>query len=284
MELHLDFYSYLLRLLKQIPEGQKSTIEELAKAFGDPSAAKAIKRALKREKFVGYRPKITENHKDTNVFMDFETERPLAKVRQIQEKLSEKVVTKDVFDSIKLVAGIDVAYREERAYSACIVMDRSLKVVEKSTSIIEVNFPYIPGYFSLREGPAILAAIDGVKKFDAIIVGAHGIAHPRGFGLASQIGLELDKPSIGVAKGLLVGTPCKSRGNYNRITLDNEVVGAKLCRNEHRPIYVSVGHKISLDTALEVIRSLLNNRLPEPLREAHKAASKLKKANSPTQT
>ncbi|MFP3952419.1 MAG: endonuclease V [Candidatus Bathyarchaeia archaeon] len=264
--------------MKQIPEGCKTTSECLAQALGDPVATGAVERALRKKRLEEYKIKITVNPKDEDIFRNFETEKPLEEFRRFQERVSRAVVTHDAFQEIQLVAGVDVAYQGGRAYSACVVMDRSLNIVEKCEASVQVNFPYVPGYFSLREGPAIMAAIEDVGKFDAIIVGAHGIAHPRGFGLASQIGLELDKPSIGVAKGLLVGKTSESEDG-SPIIWRGEVVGAKLCRTGHAPIYVSVGHKLCLETALDLIKDMLDNRLPEPLREAHRAASKLRKGS-----
>jgi deoxyribonuclease V len=141
------------------------------------------------------------------------------------------------------------------------------------------RFPYAPGYLSFRETPALLAALAGLRRRpDLILCDGQGLAHPRRFGLASHLGVLLDVPTIGVAKSRLVGThgPVpEARGAWVPLRDGAETIGAVLrTRAGARPVYVSVGHRVSLETAVEtVLRCAPRYRLPEPVRRAHVLAS-----------
>jgi deoxyribonuclease V len=153
-----------------------------------------------------------------------------------------------------------------------------MTLVEKSLVRQAVDFPYIPGLLSFREAPLILAAWERLDCTpDLVLVDGQGIAHPRRLGLASHLGLLLDLPAIGCAKSLLCGShgPVREEaGSYAEITDGDEVIGAALrTKPGVRPLYVSVGHKVSLPSALSwVLRCCRGYRLPEPTRQAHLTA------------
>jgi len=200
----------------------------------------------------------------------------LIKLKQEQVKLARKVIVRDQVDEIKTVAGCDIAYTNDNIVCAIIVMDYpSMKVREFKTTSGRVRFPYISGYLSYREAPLMIETYHQLEMDpDVMIVDGNGILHPRKMGLACYMGLSLDKPTIGVAKNLLVGELEK-----DSVVLNGDVIG-KLLETKHKakPIYVSPGHKVSMKTAVKVIKeTLLDHKLPEPLHQAHKLANKVRK-------
>lgn len=182
------------------------------------------------------------------------------KLIKIQEKLREKLILIDDFKNAKNIAGVDVAYKNDKAFCGVVIMSKN-KVILKKTKESRVKFPYIPSFFAFREAPAIIKTVKEVKKkIDILLVNGHGIAHPRGFGLASHVGLILDLPTIGVATSLLCG---KIKENY--ILLNRKRVGYK-----YKNIYISPGHRISLSSSIKIVQGCMaNHRLPEPLHRAH---------------
>jgi deoxyribonuclease V len=151
-----------------------------------------------------------------------------------------------------------------------------LNVVEQQFASCRIDFPYIPGLLSFREAPAIVAACRKVSSEpDVVLFDAQGYAHPRRLGAASHIGLLLDRPSIGCAKTRLIGSyeePGEEFGAYSPLIARNEVIGTVLrTRPLHSPLFVSPGHRISIDSAIKVVLSCCkdNNFLPEPTRLAH---------------
>jgi len=183
--------------------------------------------------------------------------------------MSIKIVTDDDFTKADRFAGVDASYHNDEACAACVVLDGDLRVLESASTRVQVRFPYIPGYLMFREAQAIETAARLVSSFDVLFVNGHGVAHPRGCGLASCVGLELDVPTVGVAKRLLVGKVRKDQNGWSSIMYQGKVVGAEL-RYGGAPVYVSVGHRISLETSVELVKGLtIQGRLPEPLRRAH---------------
>ena len=152
-------------------------------------------------------------------------------------------------------------------------MDSDLEVIDSASTVIPVSFPYIPGYLMFRETPAIEAIAEHVSGFDVLMVNGHGIAHPRGCGLASHVGLKLDQPTIGVARNLLVG----EKGEMGHsVKYDDEIVATEINRPGHPPFYVSTGHRISLTSCVEIVERMAGNgQLPEPVRLAHLEAGRL---------
>lgn len=192
------------------------------------------------------------------------------KVKRLQEEISKKVIPKDEFTKpIKNVCGVDVSYRNDIGYcSAVVVKKDSLEVLELVNVKCKMNYPYIPGFFLLREYEPIMKAIGLLKKrFDLLLVDGHGQLHPRRCGLACNVGVALSKPTIGVAKSLLCGTV---RADHF-IELDGQILGIMIQKNAKKPLYVSVGHKVSLKTAEKIVMELIkkNEFMPQPLLLAH---------------
>lgn len=186
----------------------------------------------------------------------------------LQDLLAEQVIKEDVFLNLENIAGVDVSFsRNDHAVAAAVLLDRStLKVMETVTQELELLFPYISGFLGFREAEPMVSVLKKLENdFDAILVNGHGIMHPRGFGLASHVGVMMDLPTLGVAKRLIVGSHIKGGIQFPEpVTFRNEVVGAYFNGN-----YISIGHKISLQTALRLIKDFSVFKTPEPLRKAH---------------
>ncbi|HSW52417.1 MAG TPA: deoxyribonuclease V [Sulfuricaulis sp.] len=206
----------------------------------------------------------------------------IAEARAIQESLRGKVEARDRLGQISTVAGIDVGFEKRGTVTraAVVVLDfPGLEPVEQAVARQPTRFPYVPGYLSFREAPAVLAALKQLRtRPDLLLCDGQGLAHPRRFGLACHLGLLLDIPSIGVAKSRLIGTHGavpEPKGGWTALKDDGEVIGAVLrTRAGVKPVYVSVGHRISLATAIEyVMRCTTRYRLPETTRHAHRLAS-----------
>ena len=200
--------------------------------------------------------------------------------RQIQNRLRTQVVTTDRFGTINTVAGVDIGLKKDIARASVVVLSfPELRVVDSVVTESPVRFPYIPGLLSFREIPPLLIAFSQLQtEPDLVIVDGQGIAHPRRFGLASHLGLVLDKPTIGCAKSRLWGRyeePDLEQGAYTYLTDKNEVIGAVVrTRTNVRVVYVSIGHRISLDSARTwTLACCQGYRLPETTRHAHNAAS-----------
>ncbi len=200
--------------------------------------------------------------------------------RQLQNRLRAQVILTDRFGTINTVAGVDIGLKKDTAIASVVVLSfPELQVVDSVVTASPVRFPYIPGLLSFREIPPLLTAFDQLKTIpDLIIVDGQGIAHPRRFGLASHLGLILDKPTIGCAKSRLCGRynePDSEQGAYTYLTDKEEVIGAVVrTRTNVRVVYVSIGHRISLDSArIWTLACCRGYRLPETTRYAHNAAS-----------
>lgn len=200
----------------------------------------------------------------------------------IQESLRQWVIRQDQFGVIQRVAGIDVGFEENGAVSRAAVVVLSfpgLKWIESAVARKPTDFPYIPSLLSFREAPAVLKALEQLKVLpDLLICDGQGIAHPRRFGLASHLGLICDLPSIGVAKSRLIGEHAPlgtARGERQFLYDEDEVIGAALrTRHNTRPVYVSIGHRVSLESAIRYTLACAPRfRLPEPTRQAHQLAS-----------
>ena len=205
------------------------------------------------------------------------------KAVEIQERLKKSIILKGSTKNCKLIAGADVSYTKgsEIFYASVVVFNlQTMERVEEVTASGKVDFPYIPGLLSFRESPILLKAFAKIKSEpDVIILDAQGIAHPRGIGLASHIGLLLDKSSIGCAKTRLIGEYNEVGGEagcHSQLTVKGEIVGAVLrTRKNVKPVFVSPGHKIDLNTSIDlVLKSCRGYRLPEPVRQAHNLVKK----------
>ena len=210
---------------------------------------------------------------------------------RIQLELRKNVIPEDRFAIINTVAGVDVSYPAHRACTraAVVVLDiNSLVQIDSALAQRKTSFPYIPGLLSFREIPAILDAFARIgKNPDLLLCDGHGLAHPRRFGLACHIGVLLDIPTIGVAKSLLTGEHeqlDQPRGSCQPLLDEDQVIGAVVrTRTSVRPVYVSVGHRISLETAVEfVLQCSPRYHLPEPIRSAQRLSSSKPDLHPPT--
>ncbi|XP_022929569.1 endonuclease V isoform X2 [Cucurbita moschata] len=176
---------------------------------------------------------------------------------EAQDLLKKKLIKEDEFegDSLKYVGGVDISFLKEDSSVACgtlVVLNlQTLQVVYEDFSLVTVQDPYVPGFLAFREAPVLLELLERMKKRDPhlypqlLLVDGNGILHPRGFGLASHLGVLANLPTIGIGK------------NAMRSTADSL-----------KPIYISIGHRVSLDTAIRIVKSTCKFRVPEPIRQA----------------
>lgn len=204
---------------------------------------------------------------------------------EIQKDLREKVITENEFGEIRYIAGADISCNRlsPLGYAVVVVMTfPDLEVVEEKRVEAEIKFPYIPGLLAFREAPILLKAFEKLRiEPDLIIFDGQGIAHPRGMGIASHLGIILNKPTIGCAKSKLFGTykePGKNEGDFSYLYSPQEtdnVIGAVVrTKSNTKPVFVSIGHKIDLQTSIKFILACRRGyRIPEPTRIAHNLVS-----------
>jgi len=200
----------------------------------------------------------------------------------LQGRLRGRVVCADRLGSVNTVAGVDVGFEQGGSVTRAAVVVLSfpaLKPIETALSRLPTRFPYVPGLLSFRELPAVLAALEQLQQWpDLFLCDGQGIAHPRRFGIASHLGVLLDRPSIGVGKTRLCGqheaVPDR-RGAWAKLCIGDELIGAVLrTRVGVKPVYVSVGHRLELSQAIEYVMACTTRyRLPETTRCAHRLAS-----------
>ena len=205
----------------------------------------------------------------------------------VQRDLRERLIVSPLDPLPRFVAGVDCAFTRDKKYVlvAAVVYDREAQhIVETRTARRPVGVPYIPGYLSFREGPAVLEAVGLLTHpFGAVCFDGQGYAHPRRCGLAVHVGVQLDVPSVGVAKSRLVGTfeePGNAEGDASPLTDGGEVIGLVLrTRPGVKPLFISVGHKVDLDSARRLVMACRTKyRLPEPTRQADAAVGRLKRS------
>lgn len=217
------------------------------------------------------------------IYQDYAWPSRLEEAIVIQEKLRDQVITEDQLqEPIQYVAGVDVGFEADGTITRAAVAILSfpdLQVIETSLAHRPTNFPYIPGFLSFREIPAVLDALEKIKTIpDIILCDGQGIAHPRRLGIASHLGLIIDMPTVGVAKSLLVGKHeelSETKGSKQPLIYKGETIGAVVrTRTGVKPLYISSGHRVSLPTAIDyVLRCTPKYRLPETTRIADKLAS-----------
>jgi len=200
----------------------------------------------------------------------------------LQERIRRRVEARDRLGVVRHVAGVDVGFEREgtvtRAAVAVLAVP-GLELVDFAIARLPTRFPYVPGLLSFREIPAALRALSGLRvRPQLLLCDGQGIAHPRRVGLASHLGLAADLPSIGVAKTLLIGenrAVPNRKGAWSPLLDDGEVIGAALrTRKDVKPLFVSVGHRVGLETAIRwVMVCVTRFRLPETTRWAHRLAS-----------
>lgn len=198
--------------------------------------------------------------------------------KRIQRRLASEVTEMPLPAAVDTVAGVDVSIRDDTAQAAVAVLEvPTLTVIERVTYRCAVPFPYVPGLLSFREMPALLPALDQLDVMpDVFMTDSHGYAHPRRLGLACHLGVLLDHPTIGVAKSRLTGTPQGSlppeKGSRIPLVDEDETIGLLLrTRTDVNPVYVSVGHRCTLDDAADfTLDCSPRYKIPEPTRQAHK--------------
>ena len=206
--------------------------------------------------------------------------------RRVQRRLAGQVVRADDFGPIRTVAGVDLAYPRTATgvvtgRAAVVVLTfPGLEIVEEHVITRPVTFPYIPGLLSFREAPIALAALQQLRiQPDLLVVDGHGVAHPRRLGIASHLGVLLNLPTIGVAKSILIGQaaePGPLPGDSCPLLDGDEQIGTAIrTRPRSKPIYVSPGHRVSVETAASLmIQCARGYRLPEPTRLADRLAGR----------
>jgi deoxyribonuclease V len=227
-----------------------------------------------------------------------------AEARAIQEKLRSKWEGKDRLGTIRTIAGLDAAFvltesqalrkksrwerlREANRAIGCVVLFRypEMEELERTYAVVPLEFPYVPGFLSFREVPALLAALEKLKRQpDLLFCDGQGYAHPRRMGLATHLGIWLDRPTIGCAKSILIGTHGVLRreaGSWAEMVDETtgETIGAAVrTRDGVKPVYVSQGNRVSLQTAIRLTMEVADGfRIPRPTREVDHFAGQVKR-------
>jgi deoxyribonuclease V len=203
----------------------------------------------------------------------------------LQKRLARLVRQVLLKRAVRTVAGVDCAFVSggRQIVTVAVLCDAATwKVLARAVDRRACTFPYVPGLLSFREAPSVVAAVRALpRRADLLMCDGQGVAHPRGLGLASHVGLLVGIPTIGVAKSRLCGahrTPGRRRGCRAALRLGDKVVGAVVrTRDGVKPLYVSVGHRVTLDEAVAwTLRAAAHVRLPEPTRQAHRLVTEMK--------
>jgi len=303
-------------IVAQVPEGRVTTYGEVAKALGDIVASRFVGVAMSMNQDIvrvpcrrvvqsdgsiggytggGPRKKIrllrqegvsVSNGKvldfDKVLFRDFESDHPLVELRNRQRRLKKHLSRKNLKGHISRVAGIDVAYEGDHGFAAMVVLDYDTgSELEQVVIEAEAAFPYIPTYLAFREIPVIDPLMKYLGEDFVVMYDGNGILHPEGFGIASQLGVVFDVPTMGVAKKLLCGEISSVFGKTREIRMNGKVVGHALAvRQGVKPVYVSTGHGCSPSQAKDIASRLLKHRIPEPTRRAHIVAEEARRGKS----
>jgi deoxyribonuclease V len=204
----------------------------------------------------------------------------------LQRELASQVETRTPMTHCELIAGADVSYnRFSKVLYAGVVVLRleDLAIIEEQGIVAEVSFPYVPGLLSFRETPVLLEAFARVQaEPDVVMVDGHGYSHPRRVGYASHLGLWLDRPTIGCAKSRLIGDfkePGRKAGSVAPLKDRDEIIGGVVrTKTGVKPVFVSVGHRIDLRSAVEIVLAACRGyRIPEPTRQAHLQVNRLRR-------
>ncbi|MCU0859626.1 MAG: endonuclease V [Thermoplasmata archaeon] len=303
-------------LVAQIPSGKVTTYGEVARALGDVVASRFVGLAMsmnddivrvpcrrvvqsdgrlggytgpgparKAELLVQEGVPVEDGRvarMDDFLFNRFEGPHPLLALKGRQDALRRHVMLTDP-ESIDLVAGIDIAYRGDKAFAAAVLFDPSTgEEVRRHHSVAKARFPYIPTYLAFRELPLVTPLVERLPRGTVVMYDGNGTLHPLGFGVASHLGVAFDIPTIGVAKRMLCGSLGRPRGKYVReVSLNGSVAGYAMARGKDgTPVYISPGHRISGGTALTLVKRFHVHRIPEPTRAAHIAAGEAAHATS----
>jgi deoxyribonuclease V len=209
----------------------------------------------------------------------------IADARKIQEQLREKVRIIPFRGKSGYVAGVDAAFSDDEVFAAvCLYRCPDLVLLEEAYVVEKLRFPYVPSYLSFREGPAIIAAVKKLKRSpDVILADGQGIAHPRGIGIASWLGVVLGIPTIGCAKTRLIGEfkePGYRKEKWSPLRHEGRVIGAVLRTREGvNPLFISPGHLVDLESSIRIVLSCVGRyRIPEPLRCADALSKRMKQS------
>jgi deoxyribonuclease V len=300
-----DMAMLVYQATSQIPLGMVSTYGAIARALGDIRAARAVGMILSENPTPIVVPCHRIVYKDGNVgwysgkgcgkekkeallrdegvdiedgrvvdlqgtlFQDFEIDPLLEKMRHRQEELEPRVMSDDDFPEPNAFMGLDVAYQGDEAFAVKVLQDsRTGEIVGSGMVESKVLFPYVPTYLTYRELPILAHVIDSPRQDIIHLIDGQGRLHPRRFGIACHLGVCLDVPTIGVAKSLLVGKVEENGSEESPILVDGEILGVRLTIRDHRPLYISVGHRVSLKTAVETVRKATLDKARDPLRIA----------------
>lgn len=302
----MDFLREVQALLGQVPPGRVTTFKTVAEALGDVRAARAVAEVLRGARPRGWHRVVrvdgslpvaeartllqgegvpvtggrVEGFRRRNV-VGLSSTKPLRALREEQRTLARRVRLEDAPVEGEAVGGFDVAYGGERAFAAAIVMEGTpLEVVREVTLTLPVSFPYISTYLAHREWEPIARCLERLPEVPPLLlVDGNGILHPARFGIACLVGVRTNRPTIGVAKSLLLGEVAgdPGPGEAAEVRDRGEVVGHAYRPGAAKPIYVSPGHRVDLATALERVRGLCQHRVPEPLRRAHAACTRARR-------
>lgn len=203
----------------------------------------------------------------------------ILQIKKLQGKFAGRVSHKKFFGLPKIIAGADCGLnlKKNKIYGVVALFNYpELEIIETQSAELPLTFPYVPGFLSFREAPVLLAAFKKLKNTpDLVFIDGHGIAHPRRLGIASHLGLWLDIPTIGCAKSVLVGDYAsfkREKGNYSYLKHKGKIIGAALrTRNNCKPVFISIGHKINLECSLKFTLLCSDGyRIPKPTRIADK--------------
>lgn len=302
-----DVEKITLELVAQIPKGKVATFREIALALGDPIAARAVGSILAQHKrdcpsyrVVSFDGTVTEEQAkllqaegvlvkagrvlslNKFLFREFRSEKPLQKLQQIQNDIRARMRLAPDKTEYRTVGGVDLSYAGAQGVAAYVRLELdSLRVLDTQTLAQEVRFPYIPSYLAFRELPVMLALLQKLKDQDALaditFVDGTGTLHHRQAGIASQLGVILDIPTIGITKSLLHGEPERdlktlAPGELCFIRIEGERAGAAMRPHKGtEPFFISPGHRIDLERAIELTLRVLTSEsfLPEPIQHAH---------------
>lgn len=204
----------------------------------------------------------------------------------LQKEFRDRLRIQPLDRPIKTVAGADISFNKysETVYAGIVVLQLpSLETIEEVTVVTTARFPYIPGFLSFREAPALLEAWGKLRiEPDVAVLDGQGIAHPRRMGIAAHLGLFLERPTVGCAKSVLTGRfdePGQARGEWSPMTYRGETIGAALrTKNRVQPVYISPGHLIDLDDSIRLALACDGGyRIPEPTRRAHNLVNQVRR-------
>lgn len=224
------------------------------------------------------------SHKTKNICHPWILPDSIAEAKKIQERIKKSIILKPLKKMPSHIAGVDAAFIDNWVIAVAVLYTYpDLSYLTYAHSIEKTSFPYRPGFLSFREGHSVIKAIKNLQIQPGVILfDGQGIAHPRGVGIASHIGVILQVPSIGCAKSRLVGEykePDAQKGNWSNMLYKGKKVGAVLrTRTNVKPLFVSPGHMIDIKTSIKIVMDCVSNfRLPEPIRMADKISKELKK-------